>query len=574
MPSPRAHPLCDANVTDLRQALYDCDERCRCSTAESPNFKPSRLLDLNEWSSSHTVRLISPFEMSQLDSLQYAALTYCWGSRQEALHQSKTTVDTIEAHYQSIPAGSLSAVVKDAIRVTQALSLRYLWVDALCITQGDHAEWVRESGQMDLVYSNAYVTICAASSSSCLEGFLDRKAPIKIKFFSSNCPDMFRSLNLRKIPGHRSRSALDIYSQEVSQTAWNTRGWTLQEHCLSRRVLSFGPRRTILECSERVWVESLGYVTVGPINCGFKGSMQHSGTVSDTRLLYNKWSLITSSFSRRLLTEPRDWLPALSGIAKCLALQSGDQYVAGLWKGDLIAGLLWRTYHGALSIDEISRIPTNLPYIGPTWSWAHCGGISTQQTNPAHLFLSEDDKPWLVPECKILDAYSKPENPRINPWGRIVEAHLKLLAKSISISGRLVRARQDDSLLDCFTFVWQEHTTFIITPDFAISTGLNEWHIESAILVLLASHRTYGDLLEDIRGHADCSVSDKSPNSWIYAAHSDSTREPEEDRCAVGLLLHPISSGRYVRIGHFTSGPIQGGLHAFKDAPRKVHRIV
>lgn len=400
---------------EITRALYDCDEWCRCSTVESPNFKPSRLLDLNEWSSSHTVRLISPSEMSRLDFVEYAALTYCWGSRQEALHQSRTTAETVEAHYQSIPAGFLSAVVKDAIRVTQALSLRYLWVDALCITQGDHAEWVRESGQMDLVYFNAYVTICAASSSSCLEGFLDPRAPIKIRFFSSNCADMFGTVNLRKVPGHPARSAMDIYTQELNETTWNARGWTLQEQCLSRRVLSFGPARILLECSERVWAESIGYVTCTRINCDLPGSMQHLGTVPDPRSLYNEWSQITSSFSGRFLTEPRDWLPALSGIAKHLALQTGDEYVAGLWKGDIVAGLLWHSIYGVLSIDEISRMPTHLPYIGPTWSWAHCGIVSTQQANPADLCRPDDDKPWLVPECDVYDVHSKPENPKLNP---------------------------------------------------------------------------------------------------------------------------------------------------------------
>lgn len=75
------------------------------------------------------------------------------------------------------------------------------------------------------------------------------------------------------------------------------------------------------------------------------------------------------------------------------------------------------------------------------------------------------------------------------------------MAESISINGRLVRVRQRNPPLNCFTFVLQEHTIFSITPDFAIPTDANEWHIDSAILVLLASHRFYGDTLDAIGGY-------------------------------------------------------------------------
>jgi hypothetical protein len=48
----------------------------------------------------------------------------------------------------------------DAVLVTKAMGVRYLWIDSLCIIQ-DKEDWALHAPQMATVYGNAYLTISA-----------------------------------------------------------------------------------------------------------------------------------------------------------------------------------------------------------------------------------------------------------------------------------------------------------------------------------------------------------------------------------------------------------------------------
>jgi hypothetical protein len=45
--------------------------------------------------------------------------------------------------------------------VCRSLSVRYLWIDSLCIIQDSKEDWAREAANMAYVYSNSYLTISA-----------------------------------------------------------------------------------------------------------------------------------------------------------------------------------------------------------------------------------------------------------------------------------------------------------------------------------------------------------------------------------------------------------------------------
>lgn len=45
-------------------------------------------------------------------------------------------------------------------------------------------------------------------------------------------------------------------------------------------------------------------------------------------------------YAKLLLTFGKDRLPALSGLAARVARETGDTYVAGFWRQDLVLGLL------------------------------------------------------------------------------------------------------------------------------------------------------------------------------------------------------------------------------------------
>jgi hypothetical protein len=51
----------------------------------------------------------------------------------------------------------LCKTYKDAIALTHALGISFLWIDSLCIIQDDAADWEAESGNMASIYENSYL---------------------------------------------------------------------------------------------------------------------------------------------------------------------------------------------------------------------------------------------------------------------------------------------------------------------------------------------------------------------------------------------------------------------------------
>jgi hypothetical protein len=50
------------------------------------------------------------------------------------------------------------------------MGVDYLWIDSICILQGDQADWTCESGRMFQIYKNSYVTLVAASGKDAQAG--------------------------------------------------------------------------------------------------------------------------------------------------------------------------------------------------------------------------------------------------------------------------------------------------------------------------------------------------------------------------------------------------------------------
>jgi hypothetical protein len=63
------------------------------------------------------------------------------------------------------------------------------------------------------------------------------------------------------------------------------------------------------------------------------------------------WENIVSVFSDGALTRPEDKLVAISGIARVLQPVLQDYYLAGLWKRQLLRGLMWSVDKDGSGID-------------------------------------------------------------------------------------------------------------------------------------------------------------------------------------------------------------------------------
>ena len=109
--------------------------------------------------------------------------------------------------------------------------------------------------------------------------------------------------------------------------------------------------------------------------------------------LYRKWALIVRDFTNRHLTFASDCLPALAGIANEFAILFGDNYVYGLWSGDLHRGVLFQQ----IGKDISRNVPTWQE--SPSWSW-----VSLHERILWDISLYDDKNSHL---CEITLDYQK-----------------------------------------------------------------------------------------------------------------------------------------------------------------------
>jgi hypothetical protein len=124
---------------------------------------------------------------------------------------------------------------QDAIFMTRALGSQYIWIDSLCIIQDSADDWAHEGSQMDKTYKFARLTLAATSASTSEDGFLD----YTLKGSTFTIPLTHCSSPSDIVAQHQEKRSYDRMEPSVDDTIWNTRGWTLQERHLSRRILHF-----------------------------------------------------------------------------------------------------------------------------------------------------------------------------------------------------------------------------------------------------------------------------------------------------------------------------------------------
>lgn len=156
-----------------RHWLADClTNHPNCPRFFETKQMPSRLLDVSNNRGDDRVRLKV---CEEGDTLQYAALSYCWGSNSQ--DHALTAATEAEWLTPGCALHELPALIQDAVKVTRGLGLSFLWIDSLCIIQDDEIDWKSETSKMEEVFSAAYCTIGASSARSSLQGFLTDRVP-------------------------------------------------------------------------------------------------------------------------------------------------------------------------------------------------------------------------------------------------------------------------------------------------------------------------------------------------------------------------------------------------------------
>jgi hypothetical protein len=460
------------------------------------NKLPTRLISVDE----EVPRLVITSGWEQKNPPRYSTLSHCWGS--EPFLQ--LTERTIDALMESIPLAELPQTFKDAIQITCGLGLSYLWIDSLCIKQGDFDDWVREAGSMSSVYGNSFINIAASSSSSVHGGCFVRpksmvdgvRALVKISLSSHSLVREFRSQA--------------VYDLNTTDSHLATRAWALQERILPPRTIHFGQRGAFWECKSTTANNFLPG--------GFQKQLGNSITNERGRrgFFAGWWSQLVTLYSAANLTYSSDKLPALSGIARRTREERGGAYVAGMWLDeDMLAQLCWRTI-----------TPRERPVQrAPSWAWAsvdgqvryHIHGERTMETKYARVLDAQMD---------LLGT---------DPFGQVRGGELRLACEGIL----------EATLLNVTTLAMGD-VRYPFWPDYDVRESNGAEAEEVYLLPLVA-------------GHTGAASYNTDEEEKLDEDEEETLDEDEEDRwihesSVIGLVLRKAVKGsklHFQRIGRF-----------------------
>lgn len=232
-------PLSQKTVKSIKSWVENCvdkqtDDHEVCSLSGS-KFLPSRLIEIWPCGPDYHLRLVNG---KFLESSEYHALSYCWGGDQ----QSALKLSNLEQYKEKIPWNNVPRTIQDAVVTTSKLGYQHLWVDSLCIMQDSEEDKAKEIRQMSQIYSSSTITIMARRAEKATDGFLQNR----------RLPSGTSVLRYRGQNGKLGRINLRFTSstEKEEKTRLDTRGWVMQEHLLSRRLLIIGTWQTTWHCRQ------------------------------------------------------------------------------------------------------------------------------------------------------------------------------------------------------------------------------------------------------------------------------------------------------------------------------------
>ncbi|KAL9119089.1 MAG: hypothetical protein Q9187_004354 [Circinaria calcarea] len=171
----------------------------------------------------------------------YVSLSHRWGGTSITM----TTQDTLAMFMDGVEVSSLTQTFQDAIIIAKKLGIQYLWIDSLCIIQGDSKDWQHEAALMNHVYMNAVCNLSALGAESSHEGLslprnaeLIRHQPVVQVAWKDYLNETYAIIDE------------DFWSDRVHNAPLNHRGWVFQERLLAPRVLHFGSEQVFWKCHE------------------------------------------------------------------------------------------------------------------------------------------------------------------------------------------------------------------------------------------------------------------------------------------------------------------------------------
>jgi hypothetical protein len=348
---------CSESHEACRNAVESTDERQPIQEASSLySTLPDRLIEISATDSG------APFawrvvQGKDLGTINYVTLSHCWGSSQPL----KLTKQNYQAMFELNECSILPRTFQDVINVAHELGLQHVWIDSLCIVQDDIEDWEKEASKMRSIYQNGHLNIAATWATGSNDGlFLDRQTSAAVT------TDRHDGEQMDYILRH-----YELYYNDVDIAPLNRRGWVTQERYLAKRQLSFATGQIYWECHELIASEDFPHgIPLKLQNPSSHTNRKPTIQVATERQLRRSWDTLVASYSSCAFSQLSDRVIALAGLAEQMRVMTGDVYLAGLWKKDLIQQLMWYTETGP-SHPESQRTTA---YFVPSWSWLSVTG--------------------------------------------------------------------------------------------------------------------------------------------------------------------------------------------------------
>ena len=270
----------------------------------------------------------------------YTTLSYSWGTG--ASGPSRTTKNNFHEHLCDISWSKLTKTVQDAIYVTHALDIKFLWVDSLCIIQDDPKDWENEAAKMSDIFAGSELTIAAV-------GAIDSCDGLKI---DSMAPPIYDPPE-EEYEGALIRWPVADWGR-LEQSHLFSRGWVFQEMLLSRRKLHFAEDQVYWHCRCLVESEDRYYIN-------------HEGELRPSKVMTNEdWHDLMFVYSGKDFTFNTDRLAALAGVVKWYSKEYNVTPLLGLWRETLSLDLAWLS----VGREGDGGAPRKSTIAGlPSWTW-------------------------------------------------------------------------------------------------------------------------------------------------------------------------------------------------------------
>lgn len=326
------------------------------------------------------------------NTARYIALSYTWGNVPCLKHTSEN-IEQLKKIGSLHPNQSrdIPRTVRHAFAITKLLGERYLWVDSLCIAQGEAAA-SKDLNSMHHIYANSIICLIALAGTNANHGLRG------IQEIPDSDPRHVEQIVFDMAGGERFSWLVEAYRQlkddkrrcnhnscAVEGSRYLERGWTYQEYVFAKRRLIFtdGLLRWICGCA--TWGEE-SYVDLGvPGAWDVPGIW--TGWMTSLRPDLGLIQEATVDFNNRSFTHEEDALRAFLGIQNHIS----RHFLGGLNYGHpemfFDISLLWS---GGLEGTWVSkrRLRGTTSSDVPSWSWMGWQGEFYFETD--HEFLPGD----------------------------------------------------------------------------------------------------------------------------------------------------------------------------------------